>query len=192
MLHCLHVLHLMHILHLVPEGSILERRHLMAPPMSTLTTTPRSLTPEGPVTLSEQETQLARQSGETIAGFLSGDPFVRLTLSKSDGTTVEVSVPTAALRLLTHVLAEMARGNPVTLIPRHAELTTHQAAEVLRVSRPYLIKLLDQAKIPHRKVGAHRRVRYEDLLAYQEGEKMARRQVLDEMTAEAERLGLYE
>ena len=145
-----------------------------------------------PVTLSEQETQLARQSGHAIAGFVNGDPFLRLTLTRGDGESVQAEVPTVALRLLAHVLEEMARGNPVTLIPRHAELTTHQAADLLRVSRPYLIKLLDGGQIPHRKVGAHRRVRYEDLVAYQEQEKAARHRALDEMTAEAQRLGLYE
>ena len=144
------------------------------------------------VTLSEQETQLARQSGHAIAGFVNGDPFLRLTLTRSDGESMQAEVPTVALRLLAHVLEEMARGNPVTLIPRHAELTTHQAADLLRVSRPYLIKLLDGGQIPHRKVGAHRRVRYEDLIAYQEREKAARHRALDEMAAEAQRLGLYE
>ncbi len=145
-----------------------------------------------PVILSEQETQLARQSGRTIADFINGDPFLRLTLTRSDGESVQAEVPTVAVRLLAHVLEEMARGNPVILIPRHAELTTHQAADLLRVSRPYLIKLLDGGQIPHRKVGAHRRVRYEDLVAYQEQEKAARHRALDEMTAEAQRLGLYE
>jgi len=145
-----------------------------------------------PVALSEQETQLARQSGHAIASFVNGDPFLHLTLTRGDGESVQAEVPTVALRLLAHVLEEMARGNPITLIPRHAELTTHQAADLLRVSRPYLIKLLDGGQIPHRKVGAHRRVRYDDLVAYQEREKAARHRALDEMTAEAQRLGLYE
>jgi len=145
-----------------------------------------------PITLSEQETQLARQSGQTIAGFVNGEPFLHLTLTRSDGETAQAEVPTVALRLLAHVLEEMARGNPVTLIPRHAELTTHQAADILRVSRPYLIKLLDAGEIPHRKVGAHRRIRYEDLVAYEDREKERRHKILDEMTAEAQRLGLYE
>jgi excisionase family DNA binding protein len=168
--------------------------------MSTLTPSAAPGAPEAatapartePVTLSEQETQLARQSGRAIAGFVSGDPFLRLTLTRGDGESVQAEVPTVALRLLAYVLEEMARGNPVTLIPRHAELTTHQAADLLRVSRPYLIKLLDGGQIPHRKVGAHRRVRYEDLIAYQEREKAARHRALDEMTVEAQRLGLYE
>ena len=72
------------------------------------------------------------------------------------------------------------------------ELTTQQAAELLRVSRPSLIKMRDERKFPYRKVGAHRRVRYEDVILYLETERARRKKVVEELVAETERLGLYE
>ena len=72
-----------------------------------------------------------------------------------------------------------------------AELTTQQAAELLRVSRPSLIKMLDEGKLPYRKVGAHRHVRSEDALLYVRAERARRAKVMEELAAETERLGLY-
>ncbi len=84
------------------------------------------------------------------------------------------------------VLEAMANGRGVTVIADGAELTTVQAADVLNVSRPFLIKLLDENAIPHRKVGKHRRVRMEDVLAYKETIDREREQVLDQLTREAQ------
>ena len=84
----------------------------------------------------------------------------------------------------------MAHGNGVALTPLHAELTTRQAADLLQVSRTHLVQLLDDRRIPCRMVGAHRRVRTEDILAYRRETEFRRREALDELTARDQELGL--
>ncbi len=113
-----------------------------------------------------------------------------LRLVPAEGEEVGVTIPQEAFELLLEVLGQMANGNAVTVVPVHAELTTQQAAELLNVSRPFLIGLLDSGKIPFRLVGAHRRVRLADLAAYQEADERQRHAVLDELTNDAQKHGL--
>lgn len=111
---------------------------------------------------------------------------------EADGSEQDVVIPAGAFHLLVDILSQMAQGNAVTLIPIHAELTTQEAADILNVSRPFLVKLIDAGEIPCRKVGRHRRVRYDDLMRYQQRNDSQRRQVLDEMAAISQELGLYD
>ena len=103
---------------------------------------------------------------------------------------VTVTLPREAFDSLLEVLGQMANGNAVTIVPVHAELTTHQAAEILNVSRPYLIGLLEAGKIPHRMVGTHRRIRFTDLMAYKQQDDARRDEAVAELTRQAQDLGL--
>lgn len=149
--------------------------------------------PVRPVALPEEDTALARASSDALAAFTVADAPLTLRLANPQtGQQIETTLPAMAVRVLADVLARMAQGQAVTLIPLHAELSTQQAADIMNVSRPYFIKLLEARKIPFRKVGEQRRVRYQDLLCYMEAYQKAANAALDEMTAAAEDMGLYE
>lgn len=105
-------------------------------------------------------------------------PMARLV--SPDGT--EVEIPASAFAALQAVVHDMAQGLTITLIPYDKELTTKEAADILNVSRPFLIRLLDRDEIPYHRVGTHRRLRVEDVLAYREQRAAHRREKLRELT----------
>ena len=98
----------------------------------------------------------------------------------------DLVLPRQAIALLHDLLTEMARGNAVTVVPTHAELTTQEAANILNVSRPHLVKLLEEGGIPFIKTGTHRRVRYEDLMTFKAQRDEQSQAALDELTAIAQ------
>lgn len=125
----------------------------------------------------ESERPLAEQSGRALAPLASKSLRIRI-----EGTDKTVTLPASAVRLLVEMLAQMAQGHAVSVVPHHAELTTQQAADFLGVSRPYLVGLLEGGEIAFRKVGAHRRVLFKDLLAYKQATYAKRRSTLEELT----------
>lgn len=128
----------------------------------------------------KDDAALAEESGRKLAAHLGGGLELHL---KVKGTDDEVTLPASALRLLVRALAELGRGNAVALTPIRAELTTQQAAELLNVSRPHVVKLLDEGAMPSRKVGSHRRVLRSDVLAYRDASRAKRHAALDELAA---------
>lgn len=143
------------------------------------------------LTPTEAEAILARESSRRLATHKLGRrSSIRIRLVDDSDEAEPVAVPAAALRMFLHLLAEMSQGNAVTLIPSHAELTTQQAADLLNVSRPYIVKLLEEGRIPFRTVGKYRRVRFDDVMAFKRKNDKARAKILDQLTAEAQELGM--
>lgn len=127
---------------------------------------------------------LARSSAEELSRLLGKIPDAERARVQMDGT--DLILPRRALQLLRDLLVEMAQGNAVTIVPTHAELTTQEAANILNVSRPYLVKLLEQGEIPFNKAGTHRRIRYQDLMEYREKLNEDSQTALDELTQQAQ------
>jgi len=140
----------------------------------------------------EAEARLAQESAPRLAKAVGGrrKRSFRVCVQSEDAPEETIAVPQSAVRLMAHALAEMAKGKAVTLMPVRAELTTQQAAELLHVSRPFLIEQLEKGRIPFRKVGTHRRILLEDLMAYKRQDDDARRRIADALTAEAQELGM--
>jgi excisionase family DNA binding protein len=133
----------------------------------------------------ENDAGLAEEASRVLAPRVQAGA---LRVHLDDGQVL--TLPRAATRLLAHLLTEMAAGNAVTLIPVHAEMTTQEAADFLNVSRPFLVGLLESGTLPFRKVGTHRRLRFQDVKAYKDRIDAERERTLDLLTAEAQELGM--
>jgi excisionase family DNA binding protein len=105
------------------------------------------------------------ESRRLLGACIGRGESVRLCLIDSEA---DVTVPVSAIHMLVDILSQMTQGNAVSLMPIHAELTTQQAANLLNVSRPFLVKQLEAGASPFYKVGRHRRIRFSDLMAYHE------------------------
>ena len=108
----------------------------------------------------------------------------------ADGQRQSVILPASAVGMLTDILSFLAAGRSVTVVPDNHVLTTNQAAEMLQVSRPYLIRLLDQKAIPHTMVGTHRRLRLQDVLAYRTNQMDGRNAAAEALLQQAQELDM--
>jgi excisionase family DNA binding protein len=134
---------------------------------------------------SKEDAQIARTASQKLAPYAQQQRSVALYVRDAEEEP-PIELPTTAVPLLLDILEAMAAGQRITITPEGTELTTVEAAKVLNVSRPFLIKLLATGKIPHRMVGKHRRVRVDDVLAYKARDDRERESVLDQLAHEAQ------
>ena len=135
----------------------------------------------------QEEVELAAESSRRIAAVIGHGETAQLCLYEGDE---RITVPVSAMRLFADLLNEMGQGNAVYLVPIGHTLTTQEAADMLNVSRPYLVKKLEAGEIPFSRVGRHRRIRYEDLRAYMDRIDEESRAAMAALTGEAQELGM--
>ena len=139
----------------------------------------------------EREVAAAVESQRALAAFLSTQfETQRIQIFDAKNQAHQVELPTSALRLLVDVLSELAEGNAVKVVPIHAELTTQEAADMLNVSRPHLVKLLESGALAFHKTGKHRRIRFADLMAFKTEQDRASAQAMEALAKQAQELQL--
>src|ERR1700738_3581709 len=143
-------------------------------------------TPEIP---SQAEATLAKESRKILAPCLTATSSLDLR-ALNFAAEPTIKIPASAARLLMQILDEMSRGNAVKIVPVHAELTTQEAADLLNVSRPTLIQILEQGQIPFRKVGTHRRIPFARVMEYKRKLESDRKAALAELVAYDQEIGL--
>jgi excisionase family DNA binding protein len=136
------------------------------------------------------EVELAAQSQNALRPLFDATGDLTLIVTSENGTTGEVRVPASAVRLLFAALSQMACGQGMSLLPLDAELRTQEAADLLNVSRPYLVGLLEKGDIPFRKVGVQRRVLLRDVMSYKVRSDIDRRAALDELARLGQEMGI--
>jgi len=127
-----------------------------------------------------EDSRQAEESSRTLAKYTDADR-VKLSIRASNGEADDLILPGHVLQILLDVMSEMAKGNAISLVPHHQELGTQEAANLLSVSRPHLVSLLENGDIPFRKVGSHRRVLLTDVLQYRQSQHALRSDALDEL-----------
>lgn len=140
---------------------------------------------------SKEEQRLALESYDALAATIeqlkSEDPEIEI-----EETEEKIKIPLKALKLLAHVLRTLSEGRPVAIVAGATEMTTQAAAEMLGFSRPFLIKLLEEGRIPFTTVGRHRRIRVEDVIKYKKQKKINQKALLIDIIRGDEELGLYD
>jgi excisionase family DNA binding protein len=132
---------------------------------------------------SAEESALAKICSRELSAILeSGADTQTLLVTDLSSEQHQVQVPSSALRLLVDILTELGEGNTVKLIPVHAELTTQEAADMLNVSRPTFIKLLDEVTIPYTRTGNRRKIKLADVKAYKDNLEKQRLTTLEELS----------
>jgi len=139
----------------------------------------------------EKEVEAAVQGQRALASLLSTKfETQRIDIFDKEDKPHTLVLPTSALRLLVDILGELAIGNAVKVVPVHAELTSQEAADMLNVSRPHLVKMLEEGAIPFTKTGRHRRIRVSDLMAFKQRREDESQEAMDALAQQAQELGM--
>lgn len=139
----------------------------------------------------EKEVEAAVQGQRELASLLSTKfETQRIDIFDKEDKPHTLVLPTSALRLLVDILGELAIGNAVKVVPVHAELTSQEAADLLNVSRPHLVKMLEEGAIPFTKTGRHRRIRFSDLMAFKQRRDEESQKAMDALAQQAQELGM--
>lgn len=139
----------------------------------------------------EKEVEAAVQGQRELASLLSTKfETQRIDIFDKEDKPHSLVLPTSALRLLVDILGELAIGNAVKVVPIHAELTSQEAADLLNVSRPHLVKMLEEGAIPFTKTGRHRRIRFSDLMAFKQRREDESQEAMDALARQAQELGM--
>lgn len=144
-----------------------------------------------PVTISPEQTASTNQALRQVRGYLEAHRDLReITVTVADGEPEPLTLPREAVELLAGMLAHLGAGRGVSVVPADAELTTQQAADMLNVSRPFLIGLLGAGEIEYRNVGTHRRIKASSVVEYKQQDDRRRRAAADELTELGQEMGL--
>jgi len=143
-----------------------------------------------PPPMTEREMEMARVAQRCIMEALDHSRAAAITLTTDNGDHPCVDVPPAALKLIGQLLGAMSEGRSITLMPANREFTTVEAAHFLYVSRPFVIKEIEEGRLPHRMVGSHRRIAFDDLVAYANRMREKQASALERMADNARELGL--
>lgn len=143
-----------------------------------------------PPLLNAKDREMVRLAQRCIMASLDHSRAAAITLTTDTGESPTVQVPPAALKLIGQLLGAMSEARSVFLMPADQELTTVEAAHFLNVSRPFIVKEIEAGRLPHRKVGSHRRVAIEDLLSYSKNMRAKQVGALDRLAENARELGL--
>ncbi|MHA4830469.1 helix-turn-helix domain-containing protein [Kluyvera intermedia] len=138
------------------------------------------------------EIEAAVRGQRELAAYLSTKMETqKISIQDAENNVHQIELPTSSLTLLVSILGELAAGNAVQVVPVHAELTTQEAANILNVSRPHMVKLLEEGELPFHKTGRHRRVLFADLMGYKNRRDSASSRAMQELADQSQELGFY-
>jgi excisionase family DNA binding protein len=144
-----------------------------------------------PIVPSDQDAVLATKATRALEQHRAGNQSLRVQIAAAGHEVTALDLPPLVVELLMSILKETAAGHAVTLVPLEAEITTQEAAELLNVSRPYVVGMIDKGQLPARMVGNQRRLPLKDVLTYRAENRAKRLETLKELVAHDQKLGLY-